>query len=94
MARCLLKGSNLPTEFWAEAVATSVYLINCCPTQAVEDKTPYEMWHGEKPNVSHLKTFGCVAFALTPLQKLQKLDEKSVKCAGGVLLGDQSLQTL
>lgn len=80
MARCLLKGGGLPTKFWAEAIANSVYLINQSPTQAVKDKTPYELWHGEKPNLSYFRVFGCVAFALIPLQKLQKLDEKSEKC--------------
>ena len=35
MARSLLKGKELPNYFWAEAVATSVYLLNLSPTKAV-----------------------------------------------------------
>lgn len=67
-------------EFWAEATATSVYLINRSPTQALGVKTPYKVWHGEKPNVSHFKVFGSIVFTLILSQKLKKLDDKSVKC--------------
>lgn len=80
MARCLLKGGGFPTKFWVEAIVTSVYLINRSPTQDMGNKTPYEVWHVEKPNVSHFRIFGCIIFALIPSQKLQKLDEKSEKC--------------
>lgn len=64
MAQCLLKGCGLLTEFWVEAIATSVYLINRSPTQAVRNKIPYEVWHEEKPNVNHFKIFGCIVLLL------------------------------
>lgn len=79
MGRCLLKSSGLPLQFWAEAVSISIYLINRSPTQALRCKTPYEVWHGKKPTVSHFKIFGCIAFALIPSHKHQKLDDKSEK---------------
>lgn len=44
------------------------------------NRTPYEAWHERKPNVSHLRVFGCVAYALVNSQARQKLDEKSEKC--------------
>jgi transposase InsO family protein len=33
MARCLLKGRNVPPRFWGEAVTTAVYLLNRSPTK-------------------------------------------------------------
>lgn len=39
---------------------------------------------GVKQNVSHLKIFGCIAFAQVPLQKRLKLEDKSERC---VVLG-------
>ena len=42
MARSMMKEKSLPTEFWGEVVATTVYLINRCPTKAVCDKIPME----------------------------------------------------
>jgi hypothetical protein len=80
MARSMLQARGLSNQFWAEAVATSVYLLNLSPTKAVLNKTPYEAWYGRRPNVSHLRVFGCVAYALVNSQARQKLDEKSEKC--------------
>lgn len=64
MARGLLRSRELPMRFWGEAVSTAVHLINRSPTQALQNKTPYEVWHGFKPTVSYLRIFGCIAFAL------------------------------
>ena len=46
MARSMLKARSLEDAFWAEAVHTDVYLLNRCPTKAVEGKTPREAWTG------------------------------------------------
>ncbi|KAL4353579.1 hypothetical protein GQ457_06G019510 [Hibiscus cannabinus] len=80
MARSMLQARRLSNQFWAEAVATSVYLLNLSPTRAVMNKTPYEAWHKRKPNVSHLRIFGCVAYALVNSHTCKKLDKKSEKC--------------
>lgn len=79
-ARSLLKCRNLPKNFWGEAVATAVHLINISPTQAVKNKTPFEAWQGMKPTVNYLRIFGYIAYSLIPSQKLEKLDDKFVKC--------------
>lgn len=80
MARGLLKSGELPVKFWAEAVSTAIHLINQSPTQALHNKTPYEAWHGVKPNVSYLKVFRSIAFDLIPSHKHQKLNDKSKRC--------------
>lgn len=51
---------GLPKKFWTEAANTAVYLQNCLPTKALEDKTPYEAWYSYKPSLSFLKVFGCM----------------------------------
>ena len=79
-ARSMLHAKNLGYEFWAEAVATAVYLKNCSPTKAVSDKTPQEAWRGYKPTVSHLRIFGCKTWAHIPKNKRTKLDSKAVEC--------------
>lgn len=40
MARSMLKAKRLSNQFWAEGVATSVYLLNLSPTRAVMNQTP------------------------------------------------------
>ena len=57
--RCMIHNAELPSRFWAKAVATAFYLRNRSPTASVKDSTPYERWHKEKLDVSHLKVFGC-----------------------------------
>ena len=80
MVRSMLADSELPKSFWAEALATAVYLRNQCPTKSVEGKTPYEEIYGEKPKVGHLRVFGCAGYALIPKDERQKLDAKARKC--------------
>lgn len=70
----------MPTEFWAKAFSCAVYLINRSPTKSSKSCTPNEAWYGKKPKVSHLKTFGCLAYAHVPDSLRTKLDDKSEKC--------------
>ena len=78
-ARCLLFEARLPNEFWAEAVNTATYLLNNSPSKCVES-TPEEIWSGKKPNLAHLKVYGCKAFAHVPAQKRKKLDPRATPC--------------
>ena len=80
MVRSMLHCKKLPKSFWAEAVACAVYILNRCPIKSVRDKTPQEAWSGKKPNLSHLKVFGCIAYAHVPDQLRKKLDDKAEKC--------------
>ena len=79
-ARAMIAHAGLPNCFWAEAVATAAYLRNRLPTSTFKNKiTPYEKWYETKPNLSHLKVFGCVAYARIPDQERNKLDQKAEK---------------
>ena len=74
----MLSHANLPKKLWAEAVATAAYLRNCTTTSANEEHlTPFEKWYGHKPNISHLKVFGCAAYSHVPNTERRKLDEKA-----------------
>ncbi|CAO2146167.1 unnamed protein product [Urochloa humidicola] len=84
MARSLLKARSVPARFWGEAVVTAVYLLNRAPTKSLDGQTPYEAWHGVKPAVDHLRTFGCVAHVKNVKPHLSKLEDRSKKV---VLLG-------
>ena len=77
--RSMLISAQLPLNLWAEAVSTSVYLHNRSPTSALQSKTPYECWYGQKPDVSELRVFGCVCYYLVPAENRKKLDPKSNK---------------
>ena len=69
---------------WAEAVSTAVYVQNRCPHRAVKGKTPEEAFTGEKPEVGHLRIFGCPVFIHVPSDKRSKLDPSGEK---GIFVG-------
>ncbi|CAH9060927.1 unnamed protein product, partial [Cuscuta europaea] len=73
MARSMLAEKGMPKTFWAEAVYTSVYILNRCPTKAVLNKTPIEAWSGQKPSAKHLKVFGSICYIHVPSVKRHKL---------------------
>jgi hypothetical protein len=54
--------SGLPDSFWGEAAQAFVHVTNRFPTAPVGDKTPHELWYGTKPDVSHLRVWGCRAY--------------------------------
>jgi transposase InsO family protein len=59
---CMLSEANLPMQFWYEALAALIHIWNCCPTSALKGKTPHELWFKRKPDVSHLRVWGCLAY--------------------------------
>ncbi|VFQ70827.1 unnamed protein product [Cuscuta campestris] len=70
--------SCLLESFWGYALSTAIYTLNRVPTKAVEG-TPYQLWTGKCPVLSHLKIWGCEAYVKRLLTN-GKLDAKSDKC--------------
>ena len=80
VARALMAEKNMPHCYWAEAVSRAVYIMNRTPTAAVHDVTPEEKFSTRKPDLSHLKVFGCIAYVHVPDELRTKLDPKAEKC--------------
>ena len=66
--QALLAGSGLPMSFWLDAVLTRQYLCNRLPTSTLpSDVTPFEsITNGRKPDLSHLRVWGCDCFVAVP----------------------------
>ncbi|KAI3453969.1 hypothetical protein Pfo_010632, partial [Paulownia fortunei] len=77
MARCMLGFSTLSTSFWGYAIQTAVYLLNMVPSKSVP-KTPLELWNGRKPNLRHIRVWGCPAHVLKG--KMEKMESRSEVC--------------
>lgn len=75
-ASAMLWGAQLGITFWVEAVATAVYLKNRRP-HAGKEVTPFELWTRIRPNLSHLKIFGCRCYALVPGETQSKWESHS-----------------
>lgn len=76
----MLQGAGMTTGFWAEASDTAVYNINLSPATGLINKTPFEAWHGRKPVISRLRTFGSVCYAHIPTKTRKALEPKSRRC--------------
>jgi len=46
---------KLKLLFWANAILHAIYEKNRCPSHALKNKTPYEMWYGFIPSVRNHK---------------------------------------
>lgn len=75
--RSMLSFAGLPRAMWAEAVETWAYVHNRTGTSSVDGKTPYEVMHGTKPAVDHIRTFGSIAYTRVPPELRSKLDPKA-----------------
>lgn len=78
----MLDFAHLAPNLWGEAALTACYLFNQTESRALPTgKTPYEMLHGTKPNLSHLRVFGARCFARIPPELQQKLGPRSREAA-------------
>ena len=82
--RSSLYHSQLPLSFWAEAVVYIVYTLNRTCSRVHGIHTPFELYTGIKPSLSHLRPFGCPVYVYIPDQLRKKLDAKSRR---GIFLG-------
>jgi len=88
LARTMLSESPLPKNFWADAVSTSCYMMNRVLIRQILKKTPYELFNGMKPNISHLNVFGCRCFIMNNgKENTAKFDEKAYN---GIFIGYSS----
>ncbi|GJR79982.1 retrotransposon protein, putative, ty1-copia subclass [Tanacetum coccineum] len=77
MVRSMFNLTTLPLSFWDYALESVVRILNMVPIKKV-DKTPYEIWHGNVPNLSYLKVWDCEAYV--KCDSADKLQHISVKC--------------
>jgi len=76
----LLSEAKLPQSFWEHAVTTTVYVRNWSPTSALDGKVPYTIFVGKKPDVSHLRVFGCTAYVHVQKDQQSSLGAHTQKC--------------
>ena len=70
----------MPKTYWAEAANSSIYLMNRCTTSRVHDVTPHERYYGNKPDLTHIRIFGSIAFVHILDEKKEQPDPKLKKC--------------
>jgi hypothetical protein len=82
-ARTMRIACNVPSNLWDGFCAASAYLTNLTASSSINRKTPSELWHGQVPDMSHLREIGSQAFALN-LTPNPKIAQHSSPC---ILIG-------
>jgi hypothetical protein len=80
MANCMIQSKGLSLNYWEKATNYANYIVNHTPTKTLKNITPEEAWNKIKPDISHFRVFGCVAWAHIPNEKMKALHPKSEKC--------------
>jgi hypothetical protein len=80
----MLHDQSLPLYLWAEACATAVYLQNRSPHRILGKMTPEKPFTGRRPDVEHIRIFGCLTFSHVPSERRTKLDPTTQQ---GILVG-------
>ena len=82
IGRCYMRKAKINRRYWPEIMKTVAYLKNRTIANTSENKTPYEIFFGIKPNV---KIYGSRVFVRVP-EALRK-SKWDNKVQLGVLLG-------
>jgi len=86
MARTMMRHKDVDQDLWADAIKTAVYIKNSVTRRALPvGKTPFVLWTGNKPNVSHMRVFGSICWVV--LHKSHIDGKFGDKAAKGVFLG-------
>ena len=75
MARTTMIGSCLPEASWAEALRIACHVRNRMVSRTPRsDKptTPFEAYHGRKPEVQYMRPFGCLTYVTRPHELRRK----------------------
>ncbi|GKE76260.1 retrovirus-related pol polyprotein from transposon TNT 1-94, partial [Tanacetum coccineum] len=68
--------SKAPLFLWAEAINTTCYTQNRSLIRLRYNKTPYELMHDKKPNLSFFHVFGSLCYPTNDSEDLGKLNAK------------------
>lgn len=82
-ARPMMFQCGAPQRLWAEAVAAASKVCDAI-SHMQRDKTPFELFYGQKPDLCRLRVLGCTAHVHVPKEQKEKLDERSEE---GMLVG-------
>ncbi|GJT61448.1 retrovirus-related pol polyprotein from transposon TNT 1-94 [Tanacetum coccineum] len=76
-ARTMLIFSKAPLFLWAETINTACYTQNCSLIRLYYNKTPYELMHDKKPDLSFFHVFGSLCYPTNDSKDLGKLNAKA-----------------
>jgi hypothetical protein len=82
--KAMMFHQDLPNYLWEEATSTAVYIQNRFPHAILKDETREEVFSGIKPELWHLRIFGCPIYIHVPKEKRTNMEPSENK---GVFVG-------
>ena len=79
-ALTMLSHSKLPTTYWSYAISIVLHLINRLPTPILRNLSPWELLFKAKPDLLHLKVFGCTCFPFLKPYNTHKFQPQTSPC--------------
>ena len=76
----MLAESHLPPSFWEFALAAQIHIWNRLPTVSLKGITPFEAAMKQKPDLGHLRVFGCTAYVYVQKDQRKSLQSHMQKC--------------
>src|SRR6201995_4485840 len=76
--RSIMTSTQIPVGAWTEVARAVIWLKNRSPVTG-RDKTPYELWTGYRPDISHVRILGSKCYAKRPIEKLKKLQDRAIE---------------
>ena len=81
----LLDDNKLPTNLWQVAAKHAQHVTNIVPSRAIPQNTMlHEIWHKQKPVLTHLRVFGSKVWAHVPAKHRVKFDDRAIE---GIYIG-------
>ncbi|KAK3287955.1 hypothetical protein CYMTET_4563 [Cymbomonas tetramitiformis] len=71
MARALLLTSGFGVDMWPLAVRHSVYILNRTFQKSLHNRSPYYLLYEKHHDLSHLRVFGCLAYAFVDPDRME-----------------------
>ena len=72
LAHAMINAQHVLEFLWEHAIDHASYIRNCSYMRTLQGETPYEIWHGLKLSVTHLREFGTPVWVLLQGQAQQR----------------------
>ena len=80
MIKCMLSDAKLLESSWAEAMCTTLDLINISLSALLNGDIPKRVWIEKDVSYKYLRVFGCRTYVHIPKDKISKPDNKVNEC--------------
>eukprot|EP00171_Calliarthron_tuberculosum_P004153 IDg4153t1 len=96
LVRSMLHHKSVEKRFWAEALATAVYVRNRVTSRSLPpNMTPYHFWQNTSPDLSHMRVFWIALLVCCSQYKSKETGCTLTRStANGLLKSKQRLQTM